>query len=171
MQLTVKKILYATDLSKNSAHAFLYAADYAEKHNARIVILYVLEALRWGDRTFLEDSQEITEQFKVAARNRENLIQNIKKRLDDFCRKVQKNEPACNFNVERIEVSEGYPANTILEKSEEFDCDLIVMGTHGKGRITHAFLGSVAEKVLRRSRRPVLTIPLPEEETELSFHD
>jgi len=58
-----------------------------------------------------------------------------------------------------------------LEKADEFGCDLIVMGTHGKGRIAHAFLGSVAEKVLQRSKKPVFTIPLPEEDTDLTIMD
>ena len=171
MELSVKQILYATDLSKNSAHAFQYAVDYAEKHDAQIVILYVLEELRSRARTYIEDSLDIAEQVKSPARNKEDLIQNIKKRLGAFCEKVKTDDPSCTFRVDTIDVCEGYPANTILEKADEFDCDLIVMGTHGKGRISHAFLGSVAEKVLRRSRRPVLTIPLPEGDTDLSFQN
>lgn len=171
MELAVKKILYATDLSKNSAHAFQYAVDYAEKHDARIVILYVLEELRWGDRTLLEDNLLIADQLKSLARNRDNTIEKIRKRLNNFCAKVKADDPSCTFRVETIEVSEGYAANTILEKADEFDCDLIVMGTHGKGLIRHAFLGSVAEKVLRRSHRPVLSVPLPEGDTELTFQE
>lgn len=169
MELVIKKILYATDLSKNSAYAFQYAVDYAEKHGAQIIILHVYEKLRWADMTELEDNLQIAEQLKSVSRNKENAVNNIKKRMNNFCEKVRKDDPSCSFNVAAIEVCEGYPANTILEKADEFDCDLIVMGTHGKGLITHAFLGSVAEKVLRRSRRPVFTIPLPEEDTELSF--
>ena len=169
MELVIKKILYATDLSKNSAYAFQYAVDYAEKHGAQIIILHVYEKLRWADMTELEDNLQIAEQLKSVSRNKENAVNNIKKRMNNFCEKVRKDDTSCSFNVAAIEVCEGYPANTILEKADEFDCDLIVMGTHGKGRITHAFLGSVAEKVLRRSRRPVFTIPLPEEDTELSF--
>ncbi len=171
MELAVKKILYATDMSKNSAHAFQYAVDYAEKHDAKIVILYVLEELRWGDRTLLEDNLLIADQLKSLARNRENNIDAIKKRLSTFCERVKRDDPSCTFRVDAIEVCEGYPANTILEKADEFDCDLIVMGTHGKGIIRHAFLGSVAEKVLRRSHRPVLSVPLPEGDTELSFKE
>jgi len=171
MELVIKKILYATDLSKNSAHAFQYAMDYAEKHDARIVILHVYEKLRWADMTELEDNLQIAEQLKAVVRNKDNTINNIKKRLNDFCVKVKKEDPSCIFNVETIEVCEGFPANMILEKAEEFDCDVIVMGTHGKGLIRHAFLGSVAEKVLRRSTRPVFTVPLPEEDSELSFQE
>ena len=48
-------------------------------------------------------------------------------------------------------------------KTKEFNCDIILMGTHGKGVLIHALLGSVAEKVLRHSRRPVFVIPLPED--------
>ncbi len=171
MELAIKKILYATDLSKNSAHAFQYAIDYAEKHDAQIIILYVYEKLRWADMTELEDNLQIAEQLKFAGKNKENTINNIKTRLSVFCEKVKKDDPTCKFRADTIEVCEGYPANTILEKADEFDCDLIVMGTHGKGRISHAFLGSVAEKVLRRSRRPVLTIPLPEGHTDLTFEN
>jgi len=169
MELAIKKILYATDLSKNSAYAFQYAADYAEKHDARIIILHVYEKLRWADMTELEDNLLIAKQLKADLKNKEATVNNIRERLNKFCEKVRRDDPSCALNVEKIEVCEGYPANTILEKADEFDCDLIVMGTHGKGRITHAFLGSVAEKVLRRSRRPVFTVPLPEEDTELSF--
>ena len=167
MELVIKKILYATDISKNSAYAFLYATDYAEKHDAQIIVLYVYETLPWGSQR--EDNRLIAEQLKSDSRNKENTINNIKKRLNTFCEKVKKDDPSCTFGVQTIEVCEGYPANVILEKAEEFDCDLIVMGTHGKGLIRHAFLGSVAEKVLRRSTRPVFTIPLPEGETNLSF--
>jgi len=42
----IKKILYATDLSKNSSYAFLYAVDMAKRHNARIVILHSIESGR-----------------------------------------------------------------------------------------------------------------------------
>jgi nucleotide-binding universal stress UspA family protein len=45
------------------------------------------------------------------------------------------------------------------------------MGTHGKGIAANAFLGSVAKRVLRRSRTPVFIIPLPKGETELTVHD
>ena len=119
MELAIKKILYATDLSKNSAHAFQYAIDYAEKHDAQIIILYVYEKLRWADMTELEDNLQIAEQLKFAGKNKENTINNIKTRLSVFCEKVKKDDPTCTFRADTIEVCEGYPANTILEKADE----------------------------------------------------
>ena len=59
----------------------------------------------------------------------------------------------------------------ILEKANELECDAIVMGTHGKGIIANAFLGSVAKQVLRRTRMPVFIIPLPRGETDITVHD
>jgi nucleotide-binding universal stress UspA family protein len=59
--------------------------------------------------------------------------------------------------VERI-VTEGSPAKTIVEHAVETDCDLILMGTHGRGGIDRLLLGSVAERVVRSSRVPVLTV-------------
>ena len=54
----------------------------------------------------------------------------------------------------------------ILRKADELDCDVIIMRTHGKGIISHTFLGSVAEKVLRRVGNPVFIIPSPRGETD-----
>ena len=63
--------------------------------------------------------------------------------------------------IKRTKVVEGYPAEVILSVADEEKCDIIIMGTHGKGVISHTFLGSVAERVLRRTRKPVFVIPLP----------
>ncbi len=50
----------------------------------------------------------------------------------------------------------------ILKVAADKDCDVIIMGNHGAGGWTHTFLGNVAKKVLRRSKKPVYIIPLPE---------
>ena len=77
----------------------------------------------------------------------------------------------CIKKVVSLEVVEGYPAEVILKKVDEWDCDIIIMGTHGKGVISNIFLGSVAARVLRRVRKPVFVIPLPEGEIDITFHD
>lgn len=53
----------------------------------------------------------------------------------------------------------GNPAERILARAEEYGADLIVMGTRGRSGLAHVLIGSVAEGVLRRSRRPVLVVP------------
>ena len=59
------------------------------------------------------------------------------------------------------QVGVGNPAQEIVELAERGQFDLIVMGTHGRGGFMHALLGSVAEKVVRRAKCPVLTVRAP----------
>jgi nucleotide-binding universal stress UspA family protein len=68
-------------------------------------------------------------------------------------------------------VVEGFPAEVILSKADELNCDVIIMGTHGKGVIQYTFLGSTSRRVLRRARKPVLIIPLPKGDTDITFYD
>ena len=160
MSPMIKKILYATDLSENSAYAFRYALLSAQQNDARIHILHVLEEIKkniLGAYYDLEKIQEIREKGKEEIKNR------IQKRLENFCEKELMKDSECRYLVASTEVVEGDPAAEILRKADELGADLVVMGTHGKGLLEHAFLGSVAEKVLHRIKVPVLTIPIPKE--------
>jgi nucleotide-binding universal stress UspA family protein len=53
-------------------------------------------------------------------------------------------------------------ADSLRESADELGADLIVMGTHGRTGLAHVFLGSVAERTLRRARCPVLTVQAAE---------
>ena len=154
-----KKILYATDLSENSAYAFRYAVNSAQQHDAKIHILHVMEEIRGNISAYfeVEKFQEFREKGK------EELKERIQKRLEIFCQREFMDEPQCRDLVASIEVVEGDPASEILRQADELGADLVVMGTHGKGLLAHAFLGSVAEKILHRIKIPVLTIPIPKE--------
>jgi nucleotide-binding universal stress UspA family protein len=55
---------------------------------------------------------------------------------------------------------EGSPSSVIVEQAERLDADLILVGTHGRGGPAHALLGSVAERVVQKARRPVLVVPV-----------
>jgi len=156
----IKKILYATDLSENSAYAFRYAMNSAQKHGAKIHILHVMEEIKTNILAAyyeLEKLQEIREKGKQEIKDR------IQKRLETFCQRELMKDPECRDLVASTEVVEGDPTAEILRKADELGVDLVVMGTHGKGLLEHAFLGSVAEKVLHRIKVPVLTIPIPKE--------
>jgi nucleotide-binding universal stress UspA family protein len=168
---TIKKILYATDLSANSAYAFRYAVNSAEHHDAQIVILHVLEELHGTARSIVDTYIDEDQRKKLFEEKLADAKHRITERLRVFCEKELKDRPECIDRVQSIEVVEGYPAEEILKKADELNCDIIIMGTHGKGLISHTFLGSVAERVLRRIRKPVFIIPLPKTETDITFHD
>jgi nucleotide-binding universal stress UspA family protein len=154
----IKKILYATDLSKNSAYAFYYAVDMAKKHDAEIVILHAMEPISTRAFGTLTDKAEHS-QHEVS-------MEVIRNRLQKFCEKVEeKSSLACLTLVTKILVQVGYPPEEILKAADEEGCDLIVLGSHGKGFLRQTFLGSVSGSVLTRARKPVFIVPLPSEKT------
>jgi len=166
---SIKNILYATDLSKNSAYAFRYAVNSAQKHNASIHILHVVETMPAATEGLI--SQYIGEDKlkKMRKETEERMVVKIKERLRQFAERELKRDPKTLKRVVSIDVAHGDPAAEILHKADELDVDVVILGTHGKGMIGHAFLGSVSERVLHRIRKPVFIIPLPEEETDITL--
>ncbi len=162
----IKKILYATDLSKNSAYAFYYALDLAQRRDATIIILHVVEALRPMGRRFHRTRQE---ELLYEAEKTVNLDL-IKRRLEEVCQRVDKNT-RCVQLVSNILVRMGLPVEEILKAGEEEQCDIFILGTHGKGFLKQTFLGSVSRMVLDRTRKPVLIIPLPPEEVKTDWDE
>jgi len=158
----ISKVLYATDLTKNSAYAFRYAVNTAEKHDATISIIYVLAEPRFIG--FPTDVSKLYEEAKPAQLDR------MKARLQTIIEKELKDSPELKKRIAGMEVLEGDPAAEILRKADEMKADVLIMGTHGKGLIAHAFLGSVASQVLNRIRIPVFIIPIPKE-TDIAFND
>jgi nucleotide-binding universal stress UspA family protein len=160
----IKKILYATDLNKNSSYAFLYAIDMAKKHDARIVILHAVEPIP----AYAEVYGAMTDEFKK--KQHEEIIESMKKHLQGFCKKAetQMGSP-CLELVYKILVPVGHPPEAILNAADNEGCDVIVIETHGKGFLSHTFLGSVSNAVLHRTRKPVFIIPLPSEKTAVDW--
>jgi nucleotide-binding universal stress UspA family protein len=122
--------------------------------------LHVLEEIKTN---ILAAYYELEKLQEIREKGKEEIKDRIQKRVETFCQKELMKDPECRDLVASREVVEGDPAAEILRKAEELGVDLVVMGTHGKGLLEHAFLGSVAEKVLHRIKIPVLTIPIPKE--------
>jgi nucleotide-binding universal stress UspA family protein len=165
----IKNILYTTDLSKNSAYAFRYAINSAQKHDAQIHILHVVETTSPSTERLLETVLSHDKIEKVRQETKESLIRQIENRLAEFAKRELKDDPDTLKRVATIMVRIGDPAEEILKKAEETNCDIVIMGTHGKGLIEHTFLGSVSEKVLHRISKPVYIIPLPKGETDITL--
>jgi nucleotide-binding universal stress UspA family protein len=160
----IKKILYVTDLSKNSSYAFLYATDMAKKHNASIIILHAIEPIPPYAEIYTNMRDEIKR------KQQEETVEEIKKHLQEFCKKVEDQiGPPCVELVSKILIPRGHPPEEILNAADEEGCDMIVLGTHGKGFLAHTFLGSVSSAVLHRTRKPVFIIPLPPEKTTIDW--
>ena len=154
----VQRILYATDLSPNAESAFQYAVYLADKLEAQIFILHVIETLSEDARLAFLAYFDVDQRKKISQERVASVVERIKAKLNQFCRAELQSAPQLLEKIAKIEVCEGYPAEVILNKAQTFDCDLIVVGTH-QSDTSHTFLGSVAKRVLRRSMRPVVVIP------------
>jgi nucleotide-binding universal stress UspA family protein len=160
----IKTILFATDLSKNSAYAFYYAVHLARKDEAKIVILHVVEPLP----RMLVSFQDFDHQ--VARDRWEETVKKFKEKIQDVSVKVDARTGISSVDlISDILIRPGRPAEEILRAVNEENCDVIVLGTHGKGFLAQTFLGSVSKSVLQGSRKPVFLVPLPARDTEIQL--
>jgi nucleotide-binding universal stress UspA family protein len=160
----IKKILYATDLSKNSSYAFLFAMDMARRHDAKIVILHAVESFPAYPYAYPGMMVAFKEE------NQDEIMEEIKNHLQEFCKKAEAQiGPPCVSMVSKILVPRGHPPEKILNAADEEGCDVIVLGAHGKGFLAHTFLGSVSSAVLHRTRKPVFIIPLLSEKVSIDW--
>ena len=156
----IKKILFATDLSENSAFAYYYAVHMAKRDEAKIVIFHAIEPLPSMMITF-EDFV-----YKVA----QDRIKTVKEQLQKFSQKVDARMGTTSVEfVSNILVRMGDPVEEILKAADEEGCDVIVLGTHAKGILEQTVLGSVSSSVLLRTRKPVFVVPLPSENTTIDL--
>lgn len=140
----IKKILCAVDFSDYSPIVAEYANQIATCVGAKIIVLYVAPSL----------SQYVG--FHVPPSSIESFVGEIVTGAEDTMAEFVKS----NFKDINVEgkVVTGYPAEEILSISEAEDVDMVVMGTHGRKGIDRILFGSVAEKVVKSSKAPVLTI-------------
>jgi len=152
----IKKILYATDLTDNSSHAFRYAIGIAKSHGAKIIVLHAKQPLPSYAGTYAGISVVPTHE------DLDETAKDIQERIKVVCKEIEIEAGfPCAAMVSKVLVPYGHPPEEILNAAEGEGCDAIVMGTHGKGFLAHTFLGSVSSAVLHRTRKPVLIIPLP----------
>lgn len=139
-------ILLPTDGSPGAEAAIDHAVAQANQNSAVVHAVHVIEVTDMGDVT--EDTGNMQNKLRSSARE---LLEPI---LD----------AAEKAGVESVEaVVEGRPHEKLVDYIEDNDIDLVVMGSHGKTGLSRILLGSTAEKVVRHSPAPVLTVPEREE--------
>lgn len=157
----IKRILYATDLGVNSSYAFYYAVSAARAFDARIVILYVLEP-----PPVFDISLDVGLTESVKEKEIKQVLERIENRLQEFCQKVETQIGSpCLSLVSKTLTQRGHPIEEILRVADQEECDMLVLGSHGKGLLKQSFLGSVSHGILQRSKKPVFIIPIPSDIT------
>jgi len=160
----IKKILYSTDLSENAKYAFGYAASIANRYGAGITLLHVLDHGSPYWESLMVNVLGEKKWNEIVKENEANVVETFRERLKTFCDEMAAQLPACEFITDKVEVKVGHPVDKILEEVDKTGCDLVVMGAHGHGILGDAMMGSVSRRVLRRCKKPILIVRLPEEE-------
>ena len=104
----IKKILYTTDLSQNSAHAFRYAIYFSKKFDAEVIILHVVAEISEDARIVLEAYIDKERRQEFAAKKGVQAINRINKRLKILCDKELADDPKRAEKIASIEICKGY---------------------------------------------------------------
>jgi nucleotide-binding universal stress UspA family protein len=142
----IRRILVPTDFSDAAGEAVQAAVVLARAFDAGIELLHVTATV-----AFLPPPADLVPLSVLMP----DLSKQVRERLTEEGKRVQAAGIPCETNSR-----EGSPHTEIVERAQEMGADLIVMGTHGHGGVAHAVLGSVTERVLHKSRCPVLVVPL-----------
>jgi nucleotide-binding universal stress UspA family protein len=144
------RILVPTDGSEGVERAIEHAIEVARINDAEVYGLYVLSTDAYAGLAMESSWESVDRLLRADAEEAVGRVRDIADAVDEA------------VPVETA-VVEGKPSRKIVQYAEEMDCDLVVMGTHGRGGIDRLLLGSVAESVIRSSSIPVTTVPVGEE--------
>ena len=140
-----KSICCPVDFSDASRAALEVAADLARRFGATLTLLhaYPVPGYTFPDGSVVASPRMLQELAEQAARN-----------VREWARQAE----GLGASSVKAETLVGEPASEILAYARDHGVDLLVLGKHGRGVLEHALLGSIAERVVRRARCPVLTV-------------
>jgi nucleotide-binding universal stress UspA family protein len=141
----IRRILCPVDFSEFSASVLAYAAAFAKLFESEVTVLHVFA-------TALPPASSATYPAWLLQ------VPEARKSIADELHLLLAPLSSAGVTV-RTQIAEGNTAAEIVRHAAEHDVDLVVMGTHGRSGFDRLTLGSVAEKVLRKTPCPVLTIP------------
>jgi len=151
-------ILVPTDFSPGSQAGLDHAVALAGKTKANIVLLHVIETIA----TTMKESLDLAD-FNAVAKS----LAESPQMMDVYALVRRAVEPALDQLVQSLkttnvaassQILQGTAHEQIVAHAKQIGADLIVMGTHGRRGVSHLFIGSVAERVVRTSPCPVLTV-------------
>lgn len=144
--MEIKKILWATDGSKEADSALRYATFFAEKLGAQILCLYISDIEIPVTTLYAVPDDFIIKSAQEVEHKLENKLKRVQKSLN-------KKGIDSTYKIVRDETTQG-----IIKTAKKNSCDLIVMGKHGQGFIEKLFIGNNTAGVLKKSPVPVLSV-------------
>ena len=142
-----EKILYPTDFSDASKKALDYIKTLKDTGAKEVVVLYVIDE---------REIEHIAHLSEVSID-----IEELEKKREEYAKEemaaIENELKASGFKVKTM-IKKGVPFTDILKTEEQEGISVVVIGSHGKSCISEMLLGSVSEKVIRKSGKPVLVV-------------
>jgi nucleotide-binding universal stress UspA family protein len=148
--IALKNVLVATDFSEAADAALAYGRALARAFGATLHVIHVADDMymRLGGDAYAAVLPELQEDVERQAKDR------LARLLID--------DDSMPLPTKSVVITAGATAPAIVNYAAKMDVDLIVVGTHGRSAVAHLLMGSVAERVVRTARCPVLTVRHPE---------
>jgi nucleotide-binding universal stress UspA family protein len=143
-----RKVLCPVDFSPSTEMTIEMARQIAEANKGTVILLHVVP-------------------MPIEAVGQPLMVEPLVGAEDDARRRLNRIAGESLTHSYEILIVTGDPAASIIEEAKEQAADLIVMATHGRTGLSHFFLGSVAERVVRESSVPVMTVRAPSEKHRL----
>jgi universal stress protein A len=148
----IRHILVPIDYSQNSQVALSYAAELALSFGASLDIVHV-----WDRPTYVTDAVMVQRPGEAHKPIGELIRENAQKDMNEYLSSMTL--PSGVPTTSRL--LSGDPAASLIAELKKGEHDLVVLSTHGRTGVAHLLLGSIAEKLVRLSPVPVLTVPVP----------
>jgi nucleotide-binding universal stress UspA family protein len=148
----IRRIMVPIDYSQNSQIALSYASELATSFGASLDIVHV-----WDRPTYVTDAVMVQRPGEAHKPIGELIRENAQKDMNEYLASVTL---PSGVSAESRLLS-GEPAAALLGELKKGEHDLVVLSTHGRTGFAHLLLGSIAEKLVRLSPVPVLTVPVP----------
>ena len=147
----IRRIMVPLDYSENSKVALAYGVELALGFGASLDIVHV-----WDRPTYLTDAVMVQRPGEAHKPIGELIRENAQHDMAEFLSQVSL--PATLSSTSRLIA--GEPASALIAELKKGEHDLVVLSTHGRTGLAHLLLGSIAEKLVRLSPVPVLTVPV-----------
>jgi nucleotide-binding universal stress UspA family protein len=142
-----EKILYPTDFSDVSKKALGYIKTLKDAGAKEVIVLHIIDE---REIAYISHLPEASIDIEKLEKKRE---EDVKEEIGAIEKELKEN----GFTVKTI-IKKGVPFTDILETEEKENISVVVIGSHGKTCISEMLLGSVSEKVIRKSSKPVLVV-------------
>jgi nucleotide-binding universal stress UspA family protein len=146
--LPIHRVLYAADYSERAKIGLRYAAEFANTFDAELTVLHVMDRLElWGTELLGHMPDDLTRIKEISVETLDELVRPERERY---------------LKIKTV-ITEGTPYRDIVRFAETHNMDFLMLNIQSKSALERAMLGATAERVIRSSRIPVLSIPaIPE---------